>query len=117
MWELKLGQKLSQLRRENIKKPFLSEENKEKMKGRIITDIWKLFETGRKRRKKGIREKEKKNERIIKDKIIRDIRTPFEQEEDYYKPKRVSSFWNSNYIGYESNGDKKTQLITRRMSW
>ena len=30
------------------------------MKDRIITDIWKLFETGRKRRKKGIREKEKK---------------------------------------------------------
>ena len=35
------------------------------------------------------------------------MRTRFEQEEgDYYKPKRVSNFWNNNYIEYESNGDK-----------
>ena len=69
-----------------------------------------------KEERKESEKKKKKNERIIKDKIIKDIRTPFEQEEDYYKPKRVSFFWSSNYIGYESNGDKKTQLITRRMS-
>ena len=37
-------------------------------------------------------------------KITRDIRTLFEQEEeDYYKPKRVSNFWNNNYIEHESN--------------
>ena len=31
---------------------------------------------------------------------MRDIRTLFEQqrEEDYYEPKRVSNFWNNNYI-------------------
>ena len=35
--------------------------------------------------------KQKKNERIIKDRIIRDIRTLLEQEEeDYFKPKRAS---------------------------
>ena len=28
-----------------------------------------------------------------------------EEEEDHYKPKRVSNFWNNNYIEYESNGD------------
>ena len=40
----------------------------------------------------------------LKDKIIRDIRTLFEQEEeDYYKTKRVSNFWNNNYTEYESN--------------
>ena len=33
--------------------------------------------------------------------IITDIRTLFEQEEDYYKPKRVSSLWNNNYIECE----------------
>ena len=33
--------------------------------------------------------------------------TLFEQkEEDYEKRKRVNSFWNNNYIEYESNGDK-----------
>ena len=56
-------------------------------------------------------EKEKQNERIIKDRIIRDIRTLFEQqEEDYYEPKRVSNFWNNNYIEYESNSDKNRNL-------
>ena len=40
----------------------------------------------------------------------RDIRILVEQEEDYYKPKIVSSFWNNNYIDYESNGDKNVSL-------
>ena len=52
--------------------------------------------------------KKKKNERVIKDQIIRDIRT--QQEEDYYKPKRVNSFWNNNYIEFESNDDKNSIL-------
>ena len=48
----------------------------------------------------------------LKIKIIRDTRTPFEQETKkyYYKPKRVSTFWNNNYIEYESNGDKNCNL-------
>ena len=54
------------------------------------------METFQNRRKKEERKesqkKKKQNERIIKDKIVRDIRTLFEQEEDDYKPKRVSSF-------------------------
>ena len=42
--------------------------------------------------------------RLIRDKIIRDIRTLFEEEEeDNYKPKSVSSFWNNNYIEYKSD--------------
>ena len=57
------------------------------------------------------KEERKKNERLIKDKIIRDIKTLFQQqEEDYYKPKRVSSFWNNSYIEYESNSDKNSNL-------
>ena len=43
-----------------------------------------------------------------KDEIIGGISTLFEQEEDYYKPKRVNSFWSDNYIEYESNGDKSS---------
>ena len=52
------------------------------------------------------------NDRLTKDRIIRDIKTLFEQqeEEDYYKPKRVSNFWNNNYIEYESSGDRNRNL-------
>ena len=53
----------------------------------------------------------KKEKKEIKDRINRDIRTLFEQqEEDYYKPKRVSNFWSNNYIEYESNCDKNRNL-------
>ena len=62
------------------------------------------------KRKKEIRENF--NNRLIKDIIIRDIRKLFEQqEEDYYKPKRVINFWNKNYIECESNGDKNKNLL------
>ena len=66
-----------------------------------------FWNRGRKKRKK-LEEKEEINNRLIKDRIIRDIRTLFEQqEEDYYKFKRLQIFWNNSYIEYESNGDKK----------
>ena len=49
---------------------------------------------------------------MIKDKIIMDIRTLFEQEkeEDYYETKGVSNFWSNNHIEYESNDDKNGNL-------
>ena len=72
------GKKLSKPRKQNIKKPFISEESKEKIKGRIIRVIWKLFET---KEEKEETKKQEHNKRLIKDKIIRDIRTFFEQEE------------------------------------
>ena len=56
-----------------------------------------------KKRKKEIREKKEINERLIKDRIIRDIRTRIEKEDDYYKPKIISNFWNINYIEYKNN--------------
>ena len=67
-----------------------------------------------KQKKKDIREIREEsirtNEKLIKDGIIGDIKTIFEQEgeEDYDKPKRASSFWNNNCIQYESNGDTIT---------
>ena len=101
------GQKLSKPSKQIIKKSYKSEENKQKIKDRIIRDIWKHFETKEKKRKeKGIREKK---QWIIKDEIIRDIRTFLEQQ-DYYQPKRVSSFLNNNSIEYKSNGDKNIHL-------
>ena len=59
-----------------------------KNKGRITGDIRILFETADEKEET---EKEEHNERLIKDTIIRDS-TLFEKEEDYQKPKRVSSF-------------------------
>ena len=42
----------------------------------------------------------------------RDTRSLFkEEEEDYYKPKRVNSFSNNNYIEYQSNGEKNSNLL------
>ena len=58
-----------------------------------------------KKKKERNQKKRKNSERIIKNKIIRNIRTLFEQEEDYCKPKRENSIWNDNYTEYESNGD------------
>ena len=74
-----------------------------KLKDKIINDIWRLFDTEKEKRKK-------QNEKIIKDNMIRDIGILFEQEQDYYEPKRVSNFWNNNYKKYESNGGKNRNL-------
>ena len=79
------GNKLSKRKTQNIRNPFIPEENKKnKIKDRIIRDIWKLFETEEEKEERKESEKKKKqNEISIKDKIVRDIRTLFEQEEDY----------------------------------
>ena len=67
----------------------------DKLKVKLINDIWKLFET---EEEKEDWRKKKQNKKIIKDKIIADIRTLFEQEkeEDYYE--------------HESNSDKNKNL-------
>ena len=44
---------------------------RDKLKDKTIRDTWTLFETGEEKKKK----KNKYNERIIKDRIFRDIRT------------------------------------------
>ena len=51
----------------------------------------------------------KKENEAIKDRIIRDIKTLFRQE-DYYKPVRAGNFWDNNYIEYESNGERNKNL-------
>ena len=54
-----------------------------------------------------------KETKAIKDSILRDIKNHFEheeEEENYYKPVIVSSFWSNNYIENKSNGDKNKTL-------
>ena len=58
----------------------------------------------------------KENKKIKKEnsnagKILRDIGTLLESDnEDYYKPIRIGNAFSSNYIEYESNGDKDKTL-------
>ena len=80
---------------------------RDKLKDKIVRGIWTHLEI--QERKEERREK-KHNEIIIKDRIMRYIRTLFEQKEDYYEPKWVSNFSNNTYIEYESNGDKNRNL-------
>ena len=83
------------------------------MKDRIIRDIWKLLETEKvKKIKKEIREKKEINDRLSKDRIIRNIKTLLEQQEenDYCKPRKVSCIYYNNHLEFESNGDKNRNL-------
>ena len=49
----------------------------------------------------------------MKYRIIRVIRTIFEQEDDYCKSIRVGNFWNNNYIKYESSSDRNKNLSVK----
>ena len=52
-----------------------------------------------------------KGTKAIKERILWDVKTPFEhEEENYYKPVRVNHFWRNNYIEYESNGERNKTL-------
>ena len=55
----------------------------------------------------------KKENEASKARIIRNIRTLFKQEDDYYKPIRLGNFWNNNYIKYESSGERNKNLLIK----
>ena len=53
-----------------------------------------------------------KGTKAIKDRIIRDIKNPFEYaEEDYYKPVVANNFRGNNYIESKSIGKRKTRSV------
>ena len=53
-----------------------------------------------------------KKSKAIKGRILRDIKNFFEhEEENYYKPVRVSNFWSNSYIEYKSNGDRNKTSV------
>ena len=52
-----------------------------------------------------------KETKVIRDRILRDIKNLLEyEEENYYKPVRVNNFWSNNYTEYESSGDRNKIL-------
>ena len=48
-----------------------------------------------------------KENKAIKEKVIEDIKTPFEQQEEQYRPSRVGNFWDNNYY---FNADRNKNL-------
>ena len=85
-----------------------------------MTKMWVELETNQKKEQnlqsehniidvRNISRVKKENE-AIKVKIILDIKSLFEQEQDYYKPVRVGNFNSNNYIIYERNGDRNQTL-------
>ena len=54
----------------------------------------------------------KKETKAFKDRILRNIKNLFEheEEENYYKPVRVSHFWSKNYNEYESIDNRNKTL-------
>ena len=50
--------------------------------------------------------------RLIRDRLTRDIKTRFEQEEEgCCQPERVNNFRNNNYTEYESNSNKNKNSL------
>ena len=52
----------------------------------------------------------------MKDRILLDIKNLFvdKEEENYYKPIRVSNSWSNNYIENESNGNRNKTLSVEK---
>ena len=94
------GNKLSKPKTQNKIRNYFSLKKKKKT-------FKKILKTEEKKEKKKLEREKEINNRLIKERIIRHIRTFFEEEEeeDYDKPKRVSNFWNKNYTEYETSGD------------
>ena len=86
----------------------------------IIKDIRNLFRLRKQLNYTAIKDiknifRLEKETKAIKDRILRDTKNLFEheEEENFYKPVRVSNFWSNNYIEYESNGDRNKTLSVK----
>ena len=84
----------------------------------IIKDIRNLFRLKKEQNyteTKDVRNlfRQKKETKSIKDRILRDIKNPFEhekEEQNYCKLVRVRNFLSNNYIEYESSSDRNKTL-------
>ena len=79
--------------RKKISKPKVQKQSPDK----IIKNIRNFFKLGKKIK-------------AIKENRIGDIKKLFKQKEDYYKPVKVSNFWENNYKGNESKEDRNENL-------
>ena len=60
------------------------------------------------------KKKKENKDRIIRERIVRDIRTLFEENEhEYCKSRKESNLWNNNYTGYENNGGRNKILLLK----
>ena len=76
------GKKLSKPRKQCIKNHFKSEEKK-KLEMEQLEIFGNFLKQNKKtKERKELEKKKKQNERLIKEIMVRDIRTVFEQEED-----------------------------------
>ena len=80
----------------------LSDVQERKREDNIVKDVKNLFRLKKEIDNNPLKDMSnlfrlKKENEAIKNKIIRDIKTLFE-EDDYYKPITVGNFWNNNYI-------------------
>ena len=88
------------------------------LKDNIFKDIRNLFRLKKEKNYTAVKDirnlfRQEKETKGIKDRILRNIKNLFEhekEEENYYKPVRVSNFWSNNYIEYKSNSDKNEAL-------
>ena len=55
----------------------------------------------------------KKENKAIKNWVIRYIRNLFEHEENFYKPVRIVNIWNNIYIEYKNKVDTKKLSIKK----
>ena len=93
-------------------------ENSRLKEEKFITDIGNLFRLKNQQNDTAIKEirnllfRIKKNEGIkyIVPRSIKKLSEYKKEKENYYKPVKVNTFWNNNYIDYKSNGDKNKTL-------
>ena len=87
----------------------------------IIKNKWILFRLKKEQKYTAMKDvinlfRQEKETKAIKDRIPRDIKNFFEheEEENYYKPVRVSNFCSNSYIEYESISDKNKTLSVKK---
>ena len=92
-------------------------ENPRSVEENIIKDTGNLFRLKRELNYAAIKDirnifRLEKETKAIEYRILRDIKdlSEHKEEENYYKPVRVSNFWCNNYIEYQSNGDGNKTL-------
>ena len=85
------------------------------MKDRITREIRIFSETDEEKKKKykNLDKTNEINNRLIKDRIIRDIKTLFEEEDhdNHFTPKKASNFLNNEYVDYQGSGSRNTNLL------